>query len=129
MPASPSAQSLSDLAGPAGIASIEKKLSDLAKPALLPTSEQIALWDAKLRWWVAVVIVAAFLIVNWLVLWGIWRVYQEDIELLTLPGSKFTATDRLVTTNLMITVIGATTVQLGTLIVLMGKYLFPAPRT
>jgi hypothetical protein len=96
---------------------------------LLPTSEQIALWDAKLRWWVAVVIVAAFLIVNWLVLWGIWRVYQEDIELLTLAGSKFTASDRLVTTNLMITVIGATTVQLGTLIVLMGKYLFPAPRT
>jgi hypothetical protein len=66
--------------------------------------------------------------VNGLVLWGVWLAFQEDVALLTATGSKYTAADRLVTTNLLMTLIGATTVQLGAMIVLMGKYLFPTPK-
>jgi hypothetical protein len=65
---------------------------------------------------------------NGAVLFGIWLAFEEDVELLTRSGSTFVAADRLVTTNLLIALLGATTVQLGTLIVLIGKYLFPAPR-
>lgn len=108
-------------------------LSDAALGAVrgapwVSTADKIALSDAGLRKLVAVAIVLAFLVVNGAVLWGIWIVFQTDIQLLTRPGSNFTAADRLVTTNLLMTLVGATTVQLGALIVLMGKYLFPTPK-
>lgn len=102
-------------------------LSVLSNVAQVPVADRIALSDAGLRKLVAVAIVFAFLVVNGAVLWGIWLVFQKDIDLLTRAGSNFTAADRLGTTNLLMTLVGATTVQLGALIVLIGKYLFPAP--
>jgi hypothetical protein len=108
--------------------STAQPLSSLSNVSPVSTAEKIALSDAGLRKVVAVAIVLAFLAVNGAVLWGIWVVFQKDIDLLTRAGSNFTAADRLVTTNLLMTLVGATTVQLGALIVLMGKYLFPAPR-
>jgi hypothetical protein len=84
--------------------------------------------DAGLRKVVAIAIVVAFLVVNALVLLGVWIAFKEDIELLTRNGTNFGPKDRLVTTELLMTLVGATTVQLGALIVLMGKYIFPAPK-
>jgi hypothetical protein len=100
-------------------------ISESAADAALSVADQIALSDAGLRKFVVGAIVVAFLIVNGGVLLGIWVAFRTDIELLTQSGSKFAAADRLVTTNLLMTLVGATTVQLGALIVLIGKYLFP----
>ena len=84
--------------------------------------------DAGLRRLVAGSIVVAFLVVNGAVLLGIWMLFKQDNEHLLRAGSNFLPADRLVTTNLLMTLVTATTVQLGALIVLIGKYLFPAPR-
>jgi hypothetical protein len=105
-----------------------RTLGSVLEDGQIPVADRIALSDAGLRKLVAVAIVLAFLVVNGAVLWGIWIVFQKDIELLTAVGSKFAASDRIVTTNLLMALVGATTVQLGALIVLIGKYLFPAPR-
>ncbi len=109
---------------PAGL----QNLSALADVAQIPVADRIALSDASLRRWVAIAIVMAFLVVNGAVLFGVWSVFMTDVELLVRQTGGFTAKDRLVTTELLMTLIGATTVQLGALIVLIGKYLFPAPK-
>ena len=94
----------------------------------ISVQDKIALDEARTRKWVAIAIVTAFIFVNGAVLWGIWQVFLTDIDLLTRSGSAFKASDRIVTTNLLISLVSATTVQLGALIVLIGKYLFPAPK-
>jgi hypothetical protein len=103
-------------------------LSLLTAEAQIGVSDKIALSDAGLRKVVAIAIVFAFLVVNGAVLMGVWLAFRQDIALLTTTGTNFTPKDRLVTTELLMTLVGATTVQLGALIVLMGKYIFPAPK-
>ena len=105
-----------------------RKVSAGGTTTPLTVAEEIVRSDAGLRRLVAGSIVVAFLVVNGAVLLGIWMVFTKDNEHLLRAGSNFTPSDRLVTTNLLITLVGATTVQLGTLIVLIGKYLFPAPK-
>ena len=108
----------------------ERSLTSLTEkaPIPVPVADQIALSDAGLRKLVAMAIVAAFLLVNAMVLWGVWTAFKQDIEMLTRPVANFAPKDRLVSTELLMTLVGATTVQLGALIILMGKYIFPAPK-
>ncbi|HVC63496.1 MAG TPA: hypothetical protein VND19_24420 [Acetobacteraceae bacterium] len=49
-------------------------------------------------------------------------------EMAALQNKVYAASDRIITSPLLMTLVGATTVQLGALTILMGKYLFPAPR-
>ena len=91
-------------------------------------ADKIALSDAGLRKFMVSSILAAFIFANGAILLGVWCAFRNDVELLTRAASGFTAKDRLVTTELLMTLVGATTVQLGGLVVLMGKYLFPAPK-
>ncbi len=92
----------------------------------LTVADRIARSDARLRIWVAIAVVVTFLCVNGAVLLGIWFAFQHDIAMLAISNGSFLAKDRLVTTELLMTLVGATTVQLGGLIVLIGKYIFPA---
>jgi len=110
------------------VESARQSLSSLTDEAPVTVADKIALSDAGLRKLVAIAIVAAFLLVNAMVLWGVWMAFKQDIAMLSRPETNFTPKDRLVTTELLMTLVGATTVQLGALIVLMGKYIFPAPR-
>ena len=106
----------------------DRPLSALAGFSPVSVADRIALADAGLRKFVVTVVVVAFLAVNGIVLLGIWLAYLKDVDLLAAAGSNFKPSDRLVTTNLVMTIVGATTVQLGGLIVLIGKYLFPASK-
>jgi hypothetical protein len=45
-----------------------------------------------------------------------------------IQAKYYAAADRIVTAGLLMTLVGATTVQLGALTILMGKYLFPTPK-
>lgn len=71
-------------------------------------------------------IVATFVIANAIVLAGVWFMFNE--ELAALQNKVYPASDRVITSQLLMALVGATTIQLGALTILMGKYLFPAPR-
>ena len=87
-------------------------------------ADTIALSDANLRQDVAAKIVQTFIQVNGVVLAIVAVMFAADCALLI--HGKIAAPDRLVSTNALIPLISATTVQLGAIVVLMGKYLFPA---
>ncbi len=66
----------------------------------------------------------AFLQVNGVVLATVLVMFVVDCVFLGI--GKLQAADRLVSTNVLMALIGATTVQLGAIVILMGKYLFPS---
>ena len=92
----------------------------------LTVEEEIALTDSRVRTRVTYVIVSAFIVANLLTLAGVAYVFQADnahiLDKLTAPDN------RVITSNVVITLISATTVQLGALALIMGKYVFPARR-
>jgi hypothetical protein len=92
----------------------------------ISVQDRIALSDAKLRGGVAIAIVVTFMIANGIVLAGVWLMFHQ--EMIALQNKVYAASDRVITGSLLMTLVGATTVQLGALTILMGKYLFPAPK-
>ena len=88
-------------------------------------AEHIALTDAKVRQNVSYVVTCAFVIANVLTLAGVAYVFHEDnaniVARLIEPG------DRVITPHVIMTIVGATTVQPGALALTMGRYLFPGP--
>ncbi len=88
--------------------------------------ERIAWADAKLRRMVALWIVGTFIVANGIVLLGVWFMFQQ--EMAALRDHVYAAGDRVISSQLLMVVVSATTVQLGALTILMGKYLFPAPK-
>jgi len=88
--------------------------------------DRIALSDARLRGAVAIAIVVTFVIANGIVLAGVWLMFGQEMS--ALQNKVYAASDRVVTSALLMTLVGATTVQLGALTILMGKYLFPTPK-
>ncbi len=86
-------------------------------------AESIALSDAALSQQVAARVVHTFILINSAVLGIVTAVFLADCLLLSY--GKIGAADRLVSTNVVLALISATTVQLGGIALLMGKYLFP----
>jgi hypothetical protein len=86
--------------------------------------EQIALSDAELRKGVAERIVRAFITVNSTVLAIVAAAFIADC--LMVSDGTIGARDRIVSTNVLLALISAATVQLGGIAIIMGKYLFPA---
>jgi multisubunit Na+/H+ antiporter MnhF subunit len=75
---------------------------------------------------VSYAVIAAFLIVNLATLLGLYLIYQSDSAELR---AKLVAPDqRVINTQVVIALLGATTVQLGSMAVIMAKYLFPLPQ-
>jgi hypothetical protein len=90
--------------------------------------DRIALSNARLRGGVAIAIVVTFVIANGFVLAMVWLMFAQ--EMVALQNKVHAASDRVVTSALLMALVGATTVQLGTLTILaltilMGKYLIP----
>jgi hypothetical protein len=114
------------IVGPGFIGSGEpaNPISRLA-PSIVSVQDTIALGDANLRKWVALAIVTTFVLANAIVLAGVWLMFQQEVA--ALRDHVYGAADRVITSHLLMALVGATTVQLGALTILMGKYLFPAP--
>jgi hypothetical protein len=89
--------------------------------------ERIAWQDAGVRKIVALAVVATFVVANGLILWGVWLIFQA--EMAVLEAKVYTAHERIITAELLMTLVGATTVQLGALTILMGKYVFLVPKS
>ena len=75
---------------------------------------------------VSYAVIAAFLIVNLATLSGLYLIYQTDAA--ELQAKLVTPDQRVIGSQVLIALLGATTVQLGCMAVIMAKYLFPAPR-
>jgi hypothetical protein len=86
-------------------------------------AEQIALTDATVRAHVSYAVAGAFVATNLLTAIGVAYIFIQDNA--NLVASLITTSDRVITPNVVMTIIGATTIQLGALALTMGKYLYP----
>jgi hypothetical protein len=88
-----------------------------------PVAERIAQQDADLREWTAIRIVWTFIggnLVTLAALGALAWLDQKNIERgLIMPG------ERIVTPQVIMTLLGATTVQIGAIAIIIARYLFP----
>ena len=91
----------------------------------LSVKDRIALGDASIRRQIAIVIMALFAITNVLSVIFIGVLYyfdQRDIADHLMP-----ATARVITPSVVMSLLGATTVQLGAIAVIMARGIFNVP--
>lgn len=79
--------------------------------------------DTRVRIWISLALVLLFVFLNAAVVWLVWIAFQNDGEL--LREATIQPADRLITENVFITLIGATVVQVGVILVAIAGYLFP----
>jgi hypothetical protein len=131
-PDAPPASGLSAIAAGVTVAaaatsdSAAQPLSGVTSQSGTSVRDRIAWQDAGVRKFVALAVVATFVVANGLILWGVWLIFQAEMTALT--AKVYTAHDRIITAELLMTLVGATTVQLGALTILMGKYVFLVPK-
>jgi hypothetical protein len=91
----------------------------------LSVPDKIALSDAQIRRNIAYAIMCLFAIVNIATLWFIYFLFEADQR--DLAARLTDASGRIINAHVIITLLGATTVQLGTVMVIMARYVFKAP--
>jgi hypothetical protein len=89
-------------------------------------AERIALSDARVRANISYAVFAAFLAVNIGTVAGLYAVHLDDVANIRMKLA--TADQAVVNAHVLIALLGATTVQLGSMVVIMVRYLFPVPR-
>jgi hypothetical protein len=89
-----------------------------------PVNDRIKIWDALIRNTLAAGIMAAFLIVNGFTLGVLIWLGREDHH--DLVRKLIVPADRIVNKDVIISLLGASTVQLGSIAVIMAKYVFRA---
>lgn len=96
---------------------------EAAPSSSTPTHQQtIEIQTHRLRIVVAVITVSAFLIVNGLVLLGLYQALRFDFAMITARLPNYV---RFVSTPVITSLLGATTVQLGAIMFAITKFLFP----
>lgn len=83
---------------------------------------EIETWRLRRR--IAVCIISCFIIAN-LVIAAI-IIYLSVVDIMFIDSMKITPSDRVVDSELLMILIGATTVQLGAISVSVARWLFPA---
>jgi phage shock protein PspC (stress-responsive transcriptional regulator) len=99
-------------------------LDEEATAVGLSVEQQIALGEHRLRKDIAKWILCVFIAANVVVLAGLAASFGFDVTL--LRGGTIAPADRIVTSEVLMTVIGGTTVQLGAVMYLIANYLFPS---
>ncbi len=99
-------------------------LDELAKRAGLSVDDTIALAELQLRVDTAKSILKLFGIANVFVLVFVVVLMIADWFVLVLDSAAVPG-DRLINSNVVMTLLGATTVQVGTIMVSISAYLFP----
>ncbi len=85
-------------------------------------AERIALSDARVRQHVSYAIAAAFLLANFLTLAGVAFIFETDNA--NIIAKVIAPEYRVINANVVMAVVGGTTVQLGALALTMGRYLY-----
>jgi len=98
-------------------------LSELVDRLSVP--DQIALQDAQMRKALSIWIMVLFAVVNLFTLgFIVWLTFGDRHE---LKLHLIEASGRLVNAQVVMALLGATTIQLGTIAVIMARYVFKAP--
>lgn len=101
----------------------EVNLSTVERSFRTPEQE-IALGDLQIRKNFATRIMVVFAIANIFVLIGLYVVFRQDG--LQLAAGQVKATERIVDGKVIMALLGATTVQLGTVIYTITRAIFPS---
>ena len=81
--------------------------------------------DVISRLGMVIVLAVLFVWLNMTVLNFVMEIYQHDTAQLAAAAKSCSAADRLVTTNVLMALIGATVVQTGAGLIAVVSYLFP----
>ena len=98
-------------------------LDQEAKRVGYSVDEQIALRDADLRQTMANRIVRAFTLANVVVLAAVGVLVVLDE--INIAAHLVSPTERIITSQVFMALLGATTVQVGTIAAIIARYLFP----
>lgn len=93
----------------------------------LSVADQIALGDHEIRRKFAVYIIRLFIGANVFVMIGLGLAFWQDC--VQLAARTIQPTDRIIDSKVIMTLLGATTVQLGTVIYTITKAIFPASKS
>lgn len=85
------------------------------------------IWDIRLRAVFGFGLIVLFFLLNIAVLWMVYRLMETDREL--LEAGTVESGDRVVSSKVLISLIGATVVQVGAAAVAITRYLFPSSKT
>ena len=94
-----------------------------AEASPISVHDQIALKDAALRDWMAKDVIPAFLKTNVATLGAITAL--AILDEVNIAWDWIAAGDRIISAQVIMTLLGATTVQVGAIAVLIARYLFP----
>jgi hypothetical protein len=86
-------------------------------------ADRVALRSQYLREWVAACITVVFLVANSAALYLLFRLMTLDQR--NLRTHLMDPGDRVVTAQVIMTLLGATTVQVGVIAVIIARFLFP----
>ena len=89
----------------------------------LSIADQVALRTQELREWMADRVVPAFLWANGMTLGAIAVMWLVDE--INLARGIIAPSDRIIGSQVIMALLGATTVQVGTIAVIIARYLFP----
>ena len=81
--------------------------------------------DTRSRRFMVIVMALIFVGLNAAVIAMVAWAYSEDMTLLKMPNSVFKSSDRVITTQVFMSLIGATVVQVGVATIAIVTYLFP----
>ncbi len=88
----------------------------------LTVGERIALGTHKLRVRVAMYVTTAFIVINGLVMYGLYSALRFDFRMIEANHNSYKP---FVTESVIMSLLGATTIQLGAIMLAMAKFLFP----
>ena len=103
---------------------LEQRISlDARVGALVTTDDQVALGDLEIRKTFARSVIGLFVVANVLVLIGLGAVFSVDC--LQIAAKQIAPDQRIVNSSVIIALLGATTVQLGAVVLTIARAIFP----
>ena len=89
----------------------------------LSVADHVALQDANLRQRVAYWTIGTFIGANLVTLFALG--YLASLDQSNIASKLITPGDRIITSQVFMALLGATTVQVGAIMVIIARYLFP----
>ena len=118
--------SLSDIAGRTGISLSEIVDRGEYKDAFREQRIADLKADRRLRIGMASVLIVLFVLLNGVVVWMVARAVANDASLIS--AGTIQPDQRLITENVYMSLVGATVVQLSSILFAIARYLFPSAK-
>jgi hypothetical protein len=90
----------------------------------LSVADRVTLRTQHLREWVAGGILVIFVVANGVTLWIVFWLVGMDQD--NIAAHLITPADRIITNQVVMTLLGATAVQVGVIAAIIARFLFPS---